>query len=172
MFVWLDHPQALRSRRGSISVELLLNIPIWLMLIFGMVEFGSVLTRLQQVALASRVGAEAAARSSALGTSNEVPAEVVEAVQHQLAGAGIGSAEVILEHNVGGTSARLASSQQSTSRPTAATTGLGTFVRVTVLVRWKELTPRLLERIAPSLSSQVLGQSTTQRYQRSSREAS
>jgi Flp pilus assembly protein TadG len=171
MFARLDQLQAPRSRRGSISVELLLNIPIWFTLIFGMVEFGSVLTRMQQVALASRVGAEAAARIAGLEASSQVPPAVVEAVQRQLAGAGISNAEVILEHNVSGTSVSLAS-PQTASRPTASPAGLGTFVRVTVLVRWKELTPRLLERIAPGLSSQILGQSTTRRYQRSSREAS
>jgi Flp pilus assembly protein TadG len=167
----MDRPQSPSARRGSISVELLLNIPIWILLIFGMVEFGSVLTRLQQVAFASRVGAATAARLVGLNASDHVPAAVLEAVNRQLAGAGIGAAEVILEHNVGGTAVELTSGRTAVSRPTTPLPDLGTFVRVTVLVRWKELTPRLLERIAPQLSSQILGQSTTRRYQRSTGEA-
>jgi Flp pilus assembly protein TadG len=160
------------GRSGSISVELLLNIPVWLMLLFGTVEFGSVLTQLAQVSLASRVGAEVASRSVGLGASDCVPDEVAKAVARQLAGAGIGCAKVILEHNLGGAPAALVSGTQAGTPPKTALPNMGTYVRVTVLVRWKELTPRLLEWIAPGLSAQFLAQSTTRRYQLPSREAS
>lgn len=160
------------GRTGSISVELLLNLPIWLILIFGTIEFGTVLSRLQQVSLASRVGAEAASRIASLGTGDCMPDEVASAVARQLAGAGIGCAKVILEHNVAGTAAAIGSGADWGARPATALPDVGTYVRVTVLVRWTELAPRLLERIAPSLSAQVLGQSTTRRYQPPSREAS
>ena len=49
-----------RRRRGTITIELLLNLPIWLLAILALVEFGEVAADLQSVSMASRVGAEEA----------------------------------------------------------------------------------------------------------------
>jgi len=167
---WIGQPE--HVRRGSISVELLLNLPIWLMLLLGTVEFGSVLTHLAQVSLASRVGADAASRVMGLANRDEVPEQVLAAVGRQLAASGIACGEVILEHNVGGRSRVLASDQRKWKSGATGLPEAGTYVRVTVRVPWKALGPRLLERILPGVSSQVLSESTTRRYQVACAEAS
>jgi hypothetical protein len=62
-----------RKRRGGVAVELLLVFPLLLAVLLGTVEFSLWLAGRQQVALASREGARAAATG---GTANDVQAAV------------------------------------------------------------------------------------------------
>src|SRR4051812_48194960 len=64
---------AKRRRRGTVAVELLLVFPLLLAVLLGTVEFSLLLSAQQQVALASREGARAAAAG---GTSADVSESV------------------------------------------------------------------------------------------------
>ena len=39
------------------TLELILNLPVWIIVLLAVIQFGQLLSNLQQVALASRVGA-------------------------------------------------------------------------------------------------------------------
>lgn len=71
------------SKRGSATVEFAVILPFFLTLIFGMVEFGRVLSVQHVVNSAAREGARVA---SLPGTDN---ATVTTAVQNELANAGL-----------------------------------------------------------------------------------
>lgn len=92
--------------RGAAALELVLVLPVLLLITIGLIEFGVMFASLQQVALASRVGAERASELAGLPAttaSDEVPAEVIEAIEQQLQSSGIEFCHVRLEHNAGGT---------------------------------------------------------------------
>ena len=101
---------------GTIAVELLLNLPIWLILLLATVEFGLLAANLQQVSLASRIGAEEASRIQSLSPEGEVPGGIQTAIQRTLAGAGVSCSNVILQHNVGGTPVTLVSAPEGVVR--------------------------------------------------------
>ncbi len=66
----LPRPQRCRNRRaGSLMIELLFVLPLLLIVVLATVEFSLWLTAQQQVTLASRAGARAAARG---GDQNDV----------------------------------------------------------------------------------------------------
>ena len=121
-----------RVRPGTVTVEFLLNLPVWLILLLAMVHFGRLLANSQQLALASRVGAREAARTAHLPCSGGVPEHVVRAVGRQLQDSGIACTKVILEHNVGGAHARLESGTGPGTPPHVPLPILGRYVRVTV----------------------------------------
>ena len=152
-------------RAGSITVELMLNLPIWLMMIFAVVEFGELVSSAQHVLFAARVGAREASRSDSLPDEGAVPYNILQAVASQLGSAGIGNARVILEHNLGGKPVVLVSGRGHTRPPRAAPPQLGKYVRVTVFARVDDLAPNLLETFGIDLSSNLLAQSATFRHE-------
>jgi Flp pilus assembly protein TadG len=158
-------------RRGSVTLELLLNLPIWLLALFGTIEFGQILSNMQHVSLASRVGAEEAAQTASLPPSGDVPDNVLAAIERQLGAVGIAPAKVILEHNSGGTAVALVSGTGRGDPPDTPLPTLGTYVRVTVFARMGQLGPRLLDQFGVDVGSRVLGESTTFYYQANSAEA-
>jgi Flp pilus assembly protein TadG len=154
------------SRRGgAIVVELLLNLPIWLILLLATVEFGELTANLQQVSLASRIGAEEASRTPSLPAQGDVPEAVQTAIQRTLAGAGVCCSNVILQHNLGGTPVTLVSGDGSGRPPTTALPEMGTYVRVTTVARATQIAPNLLDFFGCKFSSTFLSQSATFPYQ-------
>jgi len=78
--------------------ELLLTMPVFMIFLLAVVQFGILFGNLQSLALASRVGAEAA---SEINLTTGVPASVEDAVTKQLTASGISSyCRIRLEHNV------------------------------------------------------------------------
>jgi len=128
-------------------MELLLNLPIWLIMIVATVKFGGAMSDKQQISLASRVGAREAAQTVGLPNTGEVPPNIVQAIQRQLHNAGLACSKVILEHNVGAANATLVSGGDARGRPNIPLPSLGLYVRVTVF-------------------SKGIGQSTTFLYER------
>jgi len=57
-----------RGHRGIAAVEMALLLPLLLMLVFGMIEYGSLFWRSQQVATAARNGARRGVMSGATAT--------------------------------------------------------------------------------------------------------
>lgn len=158
-------PLRVRGRRaGTIAMELLLNLPIWLIALAGIVELGEVLSSAQQVSFCSRVGAEEASRTDCLPAAGEVPQGVVEAVTRQLASAGMSPAKIILEHNAGGARTMLVSGPGSGDPPQTPLPARGTYVRVTVFARLNRFVPKLFCSLGLDLASQRLRESVTFRY--------
>ena len=98
-----------RCRRGTVTVELLLNLPIWVILVLAVAQFGEMSCNVQRVSLASRMGAEEAAYTLPLPAAGGVPDNVLYSIQRELAVAGLTWSQVVLEHNLGDTPVTLVS---------------------------------------------------------------
>lgn len=66
------------ARRGSLLIELAIVLPLFLMLIMGLLEYGWILLKSQQITNAARQGARIGARPAA--TSADVDAAVANAM--------------------------------------------------------------------------------------------
>ncbi len=146
-------------------MELLLNLPIWLLLVLAVVQFGQRSAAVQQVAMASRVGAEEAARTAPLSSDDAVPGNVLAAVERHLASCGLGCSKVILEHNVGGRPALLIAGGGPGDPPSTPLPVFGNYVRVTVCVPPTGTIPNLLGKVGLDLGPRAMAQSTTFPYQ-------
>ena len=154
-----------RRRGGAVTLELILVLPVWLIGLLAVIEFGALQGNQQQVALASRVGAEEAAQTPNLNLfSASVPANVTAAITHQLASSGISWCGLILEHNVGGATT-LTSGSCDCTPPATALPAYGRYVRVSVCVPLTDLVPNLLGSFGLDLSHCKVQQSTTYRYE-------
>ena len=147
------------SRCGALVLELVVVLPILLILLLGVVQFGVFFANMQQVALASRVGALEASQTAALPTTDgvAVPQNVVEAIDRQLQTSGIAVCRVRLEHNVGGSRVALIwpASGVCECEPNdhLADPPPGDFVRLSICVELAELMPNCLGRLGVDLCS-------------------
>ena len=170
----------MRRRKGGVTLELLINLPVWIIALLAIIEFGELLSGLQQVSLAARVGAEEASQTGAGSLSTHdydpVPSNIVEVIDHQLQSAGIVASAsqrgVILEHNVGASYVILASGTypppSGTPPPYLAGPALptmGHFVRITVFVRMTRVVPNLLGSWGYDASGRFVWQMATFRYE-------
>jgi hypothetical protein len=162
------HPRAPRSRprrpcaqrRAAIALELILVLPILVILVLGVVQFGLFFVNMQQVALASRVGAKEASQTPGLYTTDgaPVPANILDAIEHQLTTSGIEHCRVRLEHNLGGQQVTLFSPGQDAcdcgpSGELAEPLPPGAYVRLSVSVPMSELMPNCLRVFGFDVSS-------------------
>lgn len=165
-----------RRARGAVTLELILILPIWIIFLLAMIEFGLLLTGQQQVALASRVGAEEASQTAMLSTidGDQVPANVLEAVNQQLASSGISYCKVILQHNLVYDApgpvpvpVTLASStgQCDCDPPSRPLPPRREYTRLTLFVELTELTPNLLGLCGFDISQRTLQHTTTFRHE-------
>ena len=161
-------------RRGAVTLELILTLPIWLILLLAIIEFGQLLSNQQQVALAGRVGAEEASQTPDLPISPgvPVPANVLDAIDQQLASSGISACHVRLQHNVVPAAPpvfeapiELSAGDCDCREPDAALPSAREYVRVTVGVRLTQLTPNLLRMFGFDVSDRIVQQTTTFRYE-------
>jgi Flp pilus assembly protein TadG len=152
-------------RKAAVAIELLLSLPIWLIGLLAVVEFGNLFSNLQHVALASRVGAKVAARTSPLPASGCISGSILSAIDDHLAAANITPSEVILEHNVGGTYVRLVQGASSFAGPSQQTLPtVGSYVRVTVCAPATQLTPNILRSFGFDAQAWDVAESTTFQY--------
>jgi Flp pilus assembly protein TadG len=157
-------------RRAVITLELLMALPIWLVVVLATIEFGQMLSNLQQLALASRVGAEAASHTPSLPNAGQVPTNVLEIIDQQLQTAGLTRCRVILEHDVGAGTHTLVSGNctdcEDPGTPLPSVAGsTAESVRVTVCAPGTALAPNLLSYCGFDLSEITMRQSTTFRYE-------
>ncbi len=156
------------SRQGAVVLELILTLPIWLIALLAIIQFGEVYANRQQVALASRVGAEEASETATLSTTNTgdpVPMGVLDAINDQLASSDISFCKVVLEHNVGLLSTTLQSGSCNCPVPGAPFPTDGRYVRVTVFTEMTQVTPNLLRTFGFDVSDRVLHHTTTFRHE-------
>jgi hypothetical protein len=166
-----------RPRAGVVTLELILMLPVWIIMFFALVVFAQLISNRQQLALASRVGAEEASGTVGLDLTvdgDPVPQNVMQVIQDQLESSGITQCKVILEHNV-----LPASPPPPPTPPIELVSGTcdcpappgpnlpstREYVRVTVYVPVTELTCNLLGSFGLDLSNRYVRQSTTFRYE-------
>jgi hypothetical protein len=161
-----------KQRRATAILELVLVLPILVMLVLAVVQFGLFFTKMQQVALASRTGVEAASQTVGLSTvdGDPVPTDVINAVTQQLESSGIEYCSIRLEHNVGGTQVELVS-------PTSGACDCepsdnidpplppGEYVRLTVGVPMSELMPNCMGSLGFDISNRIVTSTTLFRYE-------
>lgn len=160
------------SRVGSVMVEFLLVMPILLIVLLTVIEFGMFFSNMQQVALACRAGAEVASQSGSLPNTGPVPTNITDAIRQQLGSSGISYGAVILEHNVNGSTYTLTTpdslpptcSPPPTDLPPAPNYGRLS-VRITICVPMTELAPNCLAIFGFTLSGRYAKCSTTFRYE-------
>ncbi len=149
-------------------LELILTLPIWLIALLAIVEFGEVYANRQQVALASRVGAEEASETDHLSTTDSgdpVPTDVINAINDQLASSNISFCKVVLEHNVGSYHTNLQAGSCNCPVPNTPLPDDGQYVRVTVFTEMTQVTPNLLRTFGFDVSDRVIHHTTTFRYE-------
>jgi hypothetical protein len=89
------------SRRGSLTIEMILVVVVLTTVTIGIVQFGVFYANADEVALAARVGAIEASQTAGLPAAGTVPGNIVSAIEHQLASSNIQWCHIRLEHNVG-----------------------------------------------------------------------
>lgn len=145
-----------RNRRGALILELVVVLPILLIVLLAVVQFGLYFQNMQQVSLAARVGAETASQTANLPSENgmPVPLSIRRAVEQQLASSGIRCAAVRVEHNSGGQPVvlRWPVVDSGFNLTTLDAPPPGRYVRVTVLVPTNELMPNSLEILGLNLA--------------------
>jgi hypothetical protein len=148
-----------------VTLELILTVPIWLILLWAIVEWGQILSNQQQVALAARVGAEEASQTPDLDIAAGVPANVLTAITQQLDSSNISWCKVILEHNLNGPLEELSEGPCDCDPPSTALPPNREYVRVTVCVPLTELACNLLAPFGFDISGCIVQHSATFRYE-------
>jgi hypothetical protein len=122
-------------------------LPILLIALLAIVQFGQYFANLQALTFAARVGGEEAAISETLPTTEgaSVPTTIVNAVDQQLFSAGIARRIIVLEHNLGGSQTSLVTPNGALPPPKLASVPPGHYVRIIIVVPKSELMPDLLK---------------------------
>lgn len=140
-------PRKRPHRTGGLTLELVLVLPILLIALLAIVQFGQYFANLQALTFAARVGGEEAAISETLPTTEgaSVPTTIVNAVDQQLFSAGIARRIIVLEHNLGGSQTSLITPNGALPPPKLASVPPGHYVRIIIVVPKSELMPDLLK---------------------------
>jgi len=122
-------------------------LPFMLMALLATVQFGKYFANLQELAFATRVGAEEAARTAGLSTveGDPVPTNVVQAIDQQLAAFGLTRRIIVLEHNVGGTPVSLVEPTGAPLPSKLSPVPPGKYVRILITVPKADVMPELLK---------------------------
>ena len=151
-----------------VTFELIVTLPIVIIFLAAVVEFGLILANTKQVSLASRAGAKIAAESGAPFSAGTLSA-IRTAVDRQLETAGFGpnaSVGIALQHTVsgGGPSPQTSGACSAPGIPAIPSNGHGT-VRLTVCVDLSRITPDLLSTFGFSTSGKTVEATTTYPYE-------
>ena len=166
------------QRRAATLLEVILGLPILLILLCGIVEFGLLFSNMQKLEIASRTGASVASQLNlplAPPPATPVPAAVQDAITSSLEGTGITASDVKirLEYNydssnpnIAGTTEQLVSGLLVCPAPSVpAVPSLGRpYVRVTVCAKTTDLAPNCLAIFGLDFSNRISQQTTTVRH--------
>ncbi len=163
-------------RRAVVVLEMILALPLLVIVVMAIVEFGLLFSNEQIVEMASRAGTQVASKLATIPSSGAVPIEVETAVARELARIGVTRYRIRLEHNVNfavpsGTMTPVVLTTTSAGGPTSGPTPSPItltpnrrYVRVTVYVWTTDLTPNLLGTFCVDLSNRVSSQTTLRRH--------
>jgi Flp pilus assembly protein TadG len=171
-----------RKKSGAVVLEVLLALPVILIALLAVIEFGLLWSNMQGVEMAARSGTQVATRYPLLPNAGAVPADVVNAVADELARIGVTDYRIQLTHNVAYTpnpSIGPVVTLDSTvgtgltsvpSQPAVSLVPNRMYVRVTVYVNTvggttpTGLTPNLLKVFGVDLANRVSQASEVRRY--------
>lgn len=172
-------PRKSQRRLAVVTLEVILVLPVFLIALMAVVEFGLLMSNEQYVDEASRAGAQVASQLNTISQINNgpVPADVLTAVARELDKIGVANYSVRLEHNINfagitpvvGPVVELNSAvgtgpTNCPDPPAVALVPNRPYVRVTVCVRTTELTPNLLVTYGFDVSARVSDETTLRRY--------
>lgn len=141
-------------RAGSVTIEFLVVLPVLVISILAVVQFGYYFQRCEQVILATRSGAEEASLAVALAAGpGPVPVDIENAVRRQLQSSGISTVTIIVEHNEAGPTETLRTNYVANAISPPATPLPPLSVRVTVGVPLPDLMPNSLGAFGFDISS-------------------
>ncbi len=145
-----------RTRRGALILEMVIVLPIMLIALLAIVQFGFYFENMQQVSLAARIAAEVASQTPNLpdADGDPVPENVRRAVEQHLASCGISGVAIRLEHNTGGEPVvlRYPTVDSGLSLTKLDDPPPGRYVRATVVVPTCELMPDALSVVGLNLA--------------------
>lgn len=166
------------ERRAAVVLELILTLPILMIALVAIVEFGLLVSNLQYVESASRAGSRVASRLAPTGpnqlNNGALPPDILTAVNTELAniGPGVVARQVYLEYNVDsmggvvvmpfmdcGGASTTPCPYVAVNAPTISLTTA--YVRVTVFVDFPDVAPNALAYFGLDFSSSVVQQTTT-----------
>lgn len=158
-------PKPMSSRRGAVTLELIVSLLILFISLFVVVEFGVAMANLQHLARASRDGAKIAAETAGLtpGTTATTAQTIRDAIDDRLESAGFGADATLgvrLCHTVSGVGDAADGTCLGPGCP--STTGV---VQVTVCVPLGKLTPNLLNPFGYDISGESASHTTTFEYE-------
>lgn len=160
-------------RSAAVVLETILALPIFVIMLMGLVEFGVLIENLQCVQAASRAGAMVASRTAAATLNGAaLPADVLVAANDELERMQTGAVarQVRLETNVdnaGAVGATISRTDGEDATPdpyiavTAPAAPAGAYVRVTVFVDVPDVTPNVLAAFGLDFNNEVVQQTTT-----------
>ncbi len=164
-------------RRAVVLLEMILALPLLVILVMAIVEFGLLFSNEQIVEMASRAGTQVASELATIPASGAVPVEISNAVAVELARIGVTGYRIRLEHNIDTTAppATVATPvvlettygggpTTTPSVPAVSVTSGVAYVRVTVTVFTTDLTPNLLSNYCVDLAGRVSSQTKLRRY--------
>jgi hypothetical protein len=160
-------------RRGVVTLEVILLLPILVILLLAVIEFGLIMAAAQHVEAATRLGAKFAAESNNLPVFNapSMMDNLKERVDQYLNTAGYtDSCQVILEHNVMGMGNLsqlnpLGSPCSCTPEPGPIGSLPAGSVRVTVCLSLSGNVPNVLDMFGFDISNRSLRQSVVWAYE-------
>lgn len=171
-----------KRRSAAVLLELIVALPILVIIVVALVQFGLFFQNMQQVAVASRVGAQEAAETANLPNEGDVagdpvPAAIIAAIRQQLSSSGIDPCAIILEHNVNASSGFTEQTLRTDfdndgdsmndcpdcAEPSSAIPSLS--VRITVCVKMDELMPNSLSMFGFDASTYTSQSTTTHSHE-------
>jgi len=154
------------QRGGAVTIELIVVLPVLLVAVLGIGQFGFYFQRVEQLMLATRVGAEAASQTAGLPASGLVPTSIADAINHQLASANISTVAIIVEHNIPGPGENvLRTDSVPNTCPEPISVLPVSSVRVTVCVPLADLMPNCLSFFGFDISTRNAVHTTTFGYE-------
>jgi len=160
----------LKHRRAGVVLELLVSFPVLLIAFLAAIQFGMLFSKLQQLAIASRIGALSAAQSALLPPANgPVPPAVLLPITRQMNLISVATFGVLIEHNVTNpqpmTPILLTAGTPLPTQPTTPLPTSGRYVRVTVAVNVTQIAPDLLGMFGFNIIGEKAQQTSVFRYE-------
>lgn len=154
------------NRHAAVTLEMIIALPIFLIFLAGIIEFGLIQANSQQVALASRIGARLAAETAGLSpaTTAATATSIRTEIDRQLQSAKLGASAsqgVTLRHTVLGGAVATDGTCPDPTTPAMPTNA----VRVTVSVPLSSLTPNLLNVFGYTTAGKTVEVTTTYAYE-------
>ncbi len=156
-------------RRAASLLEIILGLPVILIVLFAVAQFGLLQSNQQSLKMASRAGALAASELNIL-PGDPLPAEVLEAVNQVLQKTGlIGTGEQIdavggvqLNHNINGGDVAFAG---MACDPPVTTYPSRTYVQVTVCLEATRLAPNTMSILGINFSNRYVSMTSLYRHE-------